>query len=52
MNHPYLCPHCLVDLEDDGTAVTCWRCRFEVREIDNPTEYHDRSDAVSYTSNR
>lgn len=42
----YLCPDCEVDLEDTGTEVRCWRCGWSVRDVDNPREYQDRSDAV------
>jgi hypothetical protein len=42
----YLCPTCLVDLDDDGTEVRCWRCNWTVRDVDNPIEYHGRADAI------
>lgn len=35
---PYECPECRVDLDDTGTAVRCWRCGWEVRDVDNPLE--------------
>jgi hypothetical protein len=41
------CPHCQVDLDDDGTAVRCWRCGWEVRDVDSPREYHDRADEIA-----
>lgn len=44
---PDQCPDCRVDLDDDGTRVWCFRCGWEIRDVDNPVEYHDRSDAVA-----
>lgn len=42
------CPHCDVDLDDDGTRVYCWRCDWEVRDRDEPRRYSDVSDAIRY----
>lgn len=44
---PDLCPHCQVDLDDDGTEVRCWRCGWSIRDINQPIEYHDRADAIA-----
>ena len=34
-------------MDDDGTAVRCWKCGYEVRDVDNPRAYSDLSDAVA-----
>lgn len=41
------CPTCDVDLDDIGTAVRCWKCGWEVRDVDDCRGYHDRSDAIA-----
>jgi len=42
------CPDCDVDLEDDGLAVRCWKCGWEVRDVDAPRDYVDIADMVAY----
>jgi len=41
MSRPGRCPNCDVDLEADDTAVRCWRCGWEVRDVDHPRLYAD-----------
>ncbi len=41
------CPDCKVDLEDDGCAVRCWRCGWEVRAVDDPRGYRDLADEIA-----
>lgn len=40
------CPACDVDLEDTGTSVRCWRCGWEVRNVDNGREYYAVREAI------
>ncbi|WP_102145611.1 hypothetical protein [Mycobacterium hubeiense] len=41
------CPTCDVDLEDTATAVRCWRCGWEVRDVDDSRNYYDISEAIA-----
>lgn len=36
-----ICDTCRLDLEHDATRVWCWKCGWEVRDVDNGPLYND-----------
>jgi anaerobic ribonucleoside-triphosphate reductase len=42
----YCCPTCDVTLEASSTEVRCWRCGWEVRDVDHPRRFVDLVDAI------
>lgn len=41
MSRPGCCPTCDVGLEVTTTSVRCWKCGWEVREVDDPRRFDD-----------
>ncbi|WP_156773029.1 hypothetical protein [Nocardia sp. 852002-51101_SCH5132738] len=40
------CPNCRVELDDHGNEVSCWKCGWSVRAVDDPIGYFRRSDDI------
>lgn len=44
--HNGICDDCRLDLEADATRVWCWKCGWEVRDVDNGPLYTEIRQAI------